>query len=149
MYTNSQRTRHFIGILLVAIGVSSNFVKRDRDHFYSQTLRQETRQRQLPDTIVLQAIQHSRRRDLHFLSGAKEDSWYSRWVPRTRLIRLNRSQKRSGSLVRVFLSPGDKVPLSDPLTAHRYMTFHDQLILAVASISRALSKCSFFLRPAR
>lgn len=34
--------------------------------FYSQTLRQEPRQCQLADTIVFQAIQHSRCRDFHF-----------------------------------------------------------------------------------
>lgn len=34
--------------------------------FYSQTLRQKPRQRQLADTIVFQAVQHSRRRDFHF-----------------------------------------------------------------------------------
>lgn len=137
---------NFIGRGQRLVLAISCFAKRDWDYFYSQTLRQEARQRQLPDTIVLQAVQHSRRRDLHFLSRAQEDedSWYSRWVPRTRLIRLNRSQKRSGSLVPVFLSPDGKVPFADPLAAHRYMTFHDPVIQLLRSLARSLLKCGFF-----
>lgn len=63
-YNREQIRSSFVDV--PCISYTRDFERDAADTFYSQTLRQEPRERQLADTIVFQAIQHRRRRDLHF-----------------------------------------------------------------------------------